>query len=153
MDEEILLKAIHAEIQARNAYELLAGRIEAESGKRAMSAIAKEEEEHRLTLANWYRKLTGRDYEYDPGIKAGPDLAFIKASAFRYTDGLEALKLALGAEDDAIAFYTEAVENTDVRGDRHILKILLKFEKKHKKLLTKEIYNMEKSNHWNLRKN
>ena len=150
IDEEVLLKAIHSEIQARNAYELLGGRIEAEEGRAVMSALAKEEESHRVTLAARYRKLTGREYEFNPNIKAGPDLSFIKASVFKYTQALEALKLALGAEIDAIAFYQHELENATNRSDKGIFRTLLKYEKRHKKTLTKEITRMERSNHWSL---
>jgi rubrerythrin len=151
MDEEVLLKAIHSEIQSRNAYELLAGRIKHESGRLVMDAMSREEEGHRRTLAAWYRKLTGRDYAFDTNIEVGPDLSFIKKSTFAYTDGLEALRLALGAEIDAIAFYTEALQ-TAGKNDKKTLKSLIKFENRHKKILTKEIEKMETSNHWDLPK-
>lgn len=151
MDEKLLLQAIHSEIQSRNAYELLAGRIKHESGRLVMDAMSKEEERHRMTLAAWYRKQTGRDYEFDANIQVGPDLSFIKKSTFKYTDGLEALKLALGAEIDAIAFYSGALEQAG-KNERKTLKSLIKFENKHKKILTKEIEKMKTSNHWNLPK-
>ena len=150
MGEDVLLQAIHAEIQARNAYELLAGRIETESGRLLMSAMAQEEEGHRATLANSYKKLTGTKYEFDPSIRVGPDLSFIKASVFRHTQALEALKLALGAEDEAIAFYTQAMQNPELKNDKGTFRSLIKFEKKHKKMLTKELERLEKTNHWNL---
>ncbi len=151
MDEEILLKAIHSEIQSRNAYELLAGRIKPESGRLVMEAISKEEEGHRLALAALYRKLTGADYKFDASMEVGPDLSFIKKSAFKYTDGLEALKLALGAEVDAIALYTEALQKAE-KSEKKTLKSLIRFENKHRKILTREIEKMEASNHWDLPK-
>ena len=146
--EEILLKAIHSEILARNAYEMLAGRIAVEGGKRVMTTMSKEEEGHRAILAARYLKLTGKEYEFDANIEAGPDFSFIKASAFKYTDALEALKLALSAEIDAIAFYSNAADESSSRSDRGMFKSLLRFEKKHKKILTKEIEKLQKSNHW-----
>ena len=152
ISEEILLKAIHSEILARNAYEMLAGRIQAEDGRRIMATMSKEEEGHRSTLAARYLKLTGKDYEFDANIEAGPDFSFIKASAFKYTDALEALKLALSAEIDAIAFYSKAIDEAGGIGDKSMFKSLLRFEKKHKKILTKEIAKMQKSNHWEVPK-
>ena len=150
--EQILLQAIHSEILARNSYEMLAGRISMEDGKRVMAAMSKEEEGHRSVLAARYLKLTGREYEFDADLKAGPDFSFIKASTFKYTDALEALKLALSAEIDAIAFYSKAARESGAVSDRRMFKSLAKFENRHKKILTKEIGKLEKSNHWGVSK-
>ena len=150
--EEILLQAIHSEILARNAYEMLAGRIEAKDGRLVMTTMSKEVEGHRSTLAARYHKLTGKDYEFDASLKAGPDFSFIKASAFKYTDALNALKLALSAEIDAIEFYATAIKEADSMADKGMFKTLLRFEKKHQKILTKEIAKMQKSNHWHIPK-
>ena len=150
VNEEALLQAIHSEIQARNAYELLAGRIEAEPGRSVISAMAKEEEDHRSTLAARYKKLTGNEYQFDSKIKAKPDLSFVKSGGLKRARALEALNLALSAEMEAISYYAEALSNAESREDKSIFKTLLKFEKKHKKILTKEIEKMQKSNHWGL---
>ena len=150
LSEQILLQAIHSEILARNSYEMLAGRIEDEDGKAIMSRMSKEEEGHRSTLAARYLKLTGRDYEFDANLTIGPDFSFLKTSAFKYTDALEALKLALSAEFDAIEYYSKALKDADSMADKSMFKTLLRFEKKHQKILTKEITKMQKSNHWNL---
>ena len=150
VSEEILIQAIHSEILARNAYETLAGRIEAEEGRQVMRRMSKEEEGHRSTLAARYQKLTGKNYEFDARIKAGPDFSFIKASTFKHTDALEALKLALGAELDAIAFYSRAAGEAGGMADKSMFKSLIRFEKKHKKILTKEIGKLQKFNHWGI---
>ena len=81
--EDVLLLAIHSEILARNAYEMLAGRIEDEDGRAIMSKMSKEEEAHRATLAARYHKLTGKEYEFDASLDAGPDFSFLKAGAFK----------------------------------------------------------------------
>lgn len=150
--EDVLLQAIHSEILARNAYEMLAGRIEDVDGRSIMSKMSKEEEAHRSALAARYHKLTGKEYEFDATLDAGPDFSFIKTSAFKYTDGLEALKLALSAEMDAIEHYSKALRDADNMADKSMFKSLLRFEKRHQKILTKEITKMQKSNHWNLKK-
>lgn len=150
--EDILLQAIHSEILARNAYEMLAGRIEDEDGRLIMSKMSKEEEAHRSVLAARYHKLTGKEYEFDATLDAGPDFSFIKTSAFKYTDGLEALKLALSAEIDAIEYYSKALKEADHMADKSMFKTLVRFEKRHQKILTKEITKMQKSNHWHLQK-
>jgi rubrerythrin len=152
ISEEILLQAIHSEILARNAYEMLAGRIEAQDGRLVMTTMSREEEGHRSTLAARYLKLTGKDYEFDASIESGPDFSFVKASTFKYTDALEALKLALSAEIDAIEFYSTAIKETNGMADKSMFKTLLRFEKKHQKILMKEIAKMQKSNHWKVPK-
>ncbi len=155
---EFLEKAIRIENNAREAYTKIADRIEVKSGKRLMLAMAGEERRHASVLTDRYRKLTGTEY----GTSAeneGPareeqhdiiDFSFIEKSVFSHTDAMEALKLCLGAELDAISFYEgERLKNTD-RDDRRILKWLVRFEKKHKKKLEREIVQLEKHNHWKL---
>ena len=97
-----------------------------------------------------YEDLTGTSFVIDPDLKPGPDFSFIEKSTFSHTDALDALRLCLGAEIDAINYYTrelvEATETPDIK----MLKSLIKFEKKHKKKLEKEINRLQDTNHWQL---
>jgi rubrerythrin len=148
--EEFLRKAIHSEIIARNAYEAIAAKIEATEGKQVMLDMSAEEDNHRSLLSTRYQALSGKEFVFDPNLKPGPDFSFVEKSVFGHTDAVEALSLCLGAEIDAIAYYSgELVEATETE-DVKMLKFLVKFETKHKKKLEKELKRLQDTNHWNM---
>ena len=149
--EQYLLQAIHSEIIARDLYAKLSDRVKSEKGKAVMNAMAKEEDKHHTILAERYKSLSGKEYIYDPNIKAGPDYSFLEESVFGYTQVMEALKLALGVELDSVRFYSKLVKTTSDPKDKKTLKKLVKFEESHKKILKHEIKTLEKTNHWNLK--
>lgn len=148
--DEFLHKAIHSEISARDAYKVIANKIEATEGKQVMLDMSAEEDNHHRLLAARYQTLTGREFVFDADLKPGPDFTFVERSAFNHTDAVEALSLCLGAEIDAISYYEgELVEATETE-DIKMLKFLVKFETKHKKRLEKELKRLQETNHWNL---
>ncbi|MBT3274449.1 MAG: ferritin family protein [Spirochaetales bacterium] len=147
---DFLVTAIHSEIVARDAYIAIGYKIDVEGGKKVMKAMAAEEDEHRHLLAGRYKTLTGKDFIYNPDLKPGPDFSFIEKSTFGRTDALEALRLALGAEEDAIRFYSGELEKAADRSDVKMLNTLIRFERGHKKKLEKEIKRLQTKNHWNL---
>lgn len=148
--EDFLLQAIHSEIIARDAYADMAEKIKASDGKAVIAAMSKEEEHHRTVLADRYKALAGRDYTFDSNMDAGPDFSFIKESTFGYTGALDALRLALSAEIDAIKHYSHALDGAADREDKKMLTTLIKFEKGHKKKLEKELKKLTSTNHWQM---
>jgi|GEM_PF-2369226 len=148
LGEGFLLQAIHSEIIARDAYSALAEKIRAAGGKAVMAGMSSEEEHHRSVLAGRYKSLTGKDYVYNPEMDAGPDFSFVKESTFGYTGAMDALRLALSAEIDAVRHYSNALAGADNREDKKMLSMLIKFEKGHKKKLEKELKKLARDNHW-----
>jgi rubrerythrin len=147
---EFLLTAIHSEIAARDAYRAIGERVKNPEGQRVMLAMSEEEERHRNILADRYRAVHGEEYHYDPGRASGPDFTFLEKSTFGHTDALEALRLCLASEIDAIGYYSRALASTADRADKRILRSLVRFEKRHKKMLEREIRRLETKNHWKL---
>ncbi len=148
--EEFLLKAIHGEIIARDAYRSIAQKIAVRDGKQVMLAMSVEEDKHREALSDRYQLLTGKGFVFDPNLQPGSDFGFLEKSTFSRTDAVEALSLCLGAEIDAINYYSgELVDATETE-DIKMLKTLVKFEKRHKKKLEKEIKRLKETNHWKL---
>ena len=147
---DFLLKAIHSEITARDAYGELIGRIQNSEGKQLMQRLSRDEENHRIRLAARYAAIEGSEYMFDPDIDAGPDFSFLKKSTFSRTDGEEALRLAIGAEIDAVQYYSSQLDDDLCAEDRRMLKDLIRFEKGHKKKLERELKHLVKRNHWNV---
>ena len=150
IDKSFLHKAIHSEITARDAYASISEKIEVPEGKRVMLVMSAEEEKHRVMLSDRYKTLTGEEFNVDSDSEPGPDFDFIERSTFSRTDALEALTLCLGAEIDAISYYSKELTRATETEDMRMLKALVKFEKKHKKKLEKEIKRLRQTNHWNL---
>ena len=150
VEQNFLVKAIHNEIAAKDAYRSIADKIEASGGKKVMLAMSAEEENHREILDKRHRILTGEECKHDPELATGPSFAFIDKSVFTHTDALEALSLCLGAEIDAIEFYSDEMSRATESDDIRMLKSLVNFEKKHKKKLERELNRLKKANHWKL---
>ena len=147
LSEQHQLRAIHGEIIARDLYAKLGEKIDSSDGKTVMLRLSAEEETHRVALAARYRSIHGKEYEYDADLSAGRDYSFLKDSVFGYTQAMEALKLALGAEVDAANMYSQFLNDATERDDIRMLRDLVKFEKQHQKKLRREITKIEKSNH------
>ena len=147
---EFLLTAIHSEIAARNVYRAIGERVKNLEGRRVMFAMSEEEERHRIALAARYRAVHGEEYRFDPENPSGPDFTFLQKSTFGRTDALEALRLCLGSEIEAIAYYSRALASSADKADKRMLKSLVRFEKQHKKMLEREIKRLETKNHWKL---
>ena len=146
--EGFLYRAIHSEIIAREAYKSISEKIESTEGREVMLAMSAEEDRHREILADRFLAVTGKNFLFDPEQKPGPDFSFIEKSAFSRTDALDALSLCLGAEIDAINYYNHELGKATERPDVKMLKSLVKFEKKHKTRLEKEIRRLRETNHW-----
>ena len=144
--EEFLSQAIHNEIAARDIYESIAEKIDVPAGKRVMVIMSREEESHRKILTKRLVALTGGEFEFDESLDTGPDFAFMEKSTFGRTDAVEALSLCLGAEIDAIRFYSHELQNATESPDVKMLKSLIKFEKRHKKRLENELRKLRAKN-------
>jgi rubrerythrin len=141
---EFLLKAIHSEIAARDAYKTIADRIDVSEGKQMMLRMSVEEERHRSVLAKRYEGLTGSKYEHDPAVEPGPSFAFVEKSAFSYTGAMDALSLCLSAETDAKSFYAGELEKVDEPADIRMLRMLVRFERKHMRKLRRQIGKLQR---------
>jgi rubrerythrin len=73
-----------------------------------------------------------------------PDFTFIEKSVFTFTDAIEALRLCLGAEIDAVYLYSKQMETARTKSDMRMLKSLVRFEKRHKKHLERLIKQTER---------
>ena len=144
--EDFLAQAIHSEIVARDAYRKLSNRIESEGGKRVMTRMAEEEEGHRVLLSERFHSLNGRPFDESASHDGATDLSFVEKSVFSRTDTLEALKLCLGAEIDAIHRYSFALDSVTEPQDRRMLRLLIRFERGHRKKIERQIGRLTKLN-------
>ena len=149
MGENILVEAIHREIDARDLYRSLSERIGDSGAKQRMLALSAEEEEHREILAARYEKVHGKSFDRNTTPRPDdPALEFVRRSTFRHTDALEVLRLAIGAETDAAALYANAAHIANEREEARMYRSLVKFEKAHKKKIERELRQATQGNAW-----
>jgi len=141
---EVLAEAIESERRARDLYKRLSERISIEDGRLRMEQLSIEEEEHRRTLHRRYRELYKEDYRQDRAAPSGPAFALLEASTFAYTDLFEVLRLAVGAEEEAAAFYAQQLTATSEPQEVRMLKHLVRFEKGHRRALERELRRLTK---------
>jgi rubrerythrin len=96
--------AIYREIGARNFYNRISEEIGNTDGKEKFAQLSRDEEGHRVKLESWYEKMTGGKFT--------PDDEKLEQSEIRdfavaeQTGALEALGIAINAEEQAREFYS-----------------------------------------------
>jgi len=154
LSEEILCRAIHTEIRARDFYSRLADQIQNRRGHRKMNALSHSEEHHRKMFERRFRSLFGREYNpatdqnktTDEGAEAPNDLG-----EHVFTDQASAMQVvsfAIGLEDRAARYYTEQLIKVDDPRDVRLLKRLVRFETRHKDRLQAEYARLNSSFYW-----
>ena len=163
LEESFLLQAIRNESLSRDVYESLARKIEGD-GRAILKRMSKEEDTHHLILSERYRQVFHKEPVFsDTGSGNGsdtftettasadtagaplPDFSFIENSVFTYTAAVEALRLCLGAEIDAIYLYSKQMETARTKSNMRMLKSLIRFEKRHKKRLERLLKQTERT--------
>jgi rubrerythrin len=138
----VLSQAIENEIHARELYRTLSEKISIEDGRERMARLSEEEEQHRRILSDRYRALYQKDYQPAPGGPTGPDFKLLQASTYEYTDLFEVIRLAIGAEAEAAAFYMQLRASASDPAETRMLKYLIRFEKAHRKKLERELHRL-----------
>jgi rubrerythrin len=146
LKQDILTQAIHSEIHARDLYRSLSERLGDRTAKERMLMLSDEENYHRQILSDRYQTLFGQPFEPRADVSTGPDFELLKSSTYKYTDIFEVIRLAIGAESEAISFYRKQRENVSDPKDTSILKKLIRFENGHKRRLERELERLTRRN-------
>ncbi|HBF43207.1 MAG TPA: hypothetical protein DDW42_06170 [Desulfobacteraceae bacterium] len=136
---EVIGIAIRSEENAAKFYAHISKIIDNELISTIYQHLAKEEGNHKKTLVNLYKKMSGTE-ESPPRIPGEPDTAEGGPIPEEIADSLEdLLKLAIQREKKARDFYAKAASHaTDPSGER-IFQYLADVEKGHESMLKKEL--------------
>jgi rubrerythrin len=104
--------AIYREIGARDFYRTIAERIKNVEGREKFSQLSKDEDGHRLKLESWLEKLFGQPFAPQPDKLKESEISGIRVD--ERTGALEALNIAIGAEEKDEAFYRNQAAGTDI---------------------------------------
>lgn len=111
--------AIYREIGARDFYRSIAESIRNTEGKEKFSQLSKDEDGHRLKLESWLEGRFGEPFAPQPDKLKESEIGGIEVD--KRTGALEALNIAIGAEEKAEAFYRDQAEKTDIQELRELL--------------------------------
>ncbi len=111
--------AIYREIGARDFYRTIAERIKNMEGKEKFSQLSKDEDGHRAKLESWFERLFGEPFAPQPDKLKESEIGGIRVD--ERTGALEALNIAIGAEEKAEAFYRNLAAGTDIPELRELL--------------------------------
>ena len=106
--QQAIESAIYREIGAKNFYSRISEEIGNADGKEKFSQLSRDEDGHRIKLESWYEKLTGEEFSAD---EQKLEQSEIRGFAVKeQTGALEALGIAIEAEEQAREFYSGQAE-------------------------------------------
>ncbi|HUV36927.1 MAG TPA: ferritin family protein [Patescibacteria group bacterium] len=111
--------AIYREIGARDFYRTIAEGIQNAEGKEKFSRLSEDEDGHRAKLESWLDRLFGESFSPQPDKLKESEIGGIGID--ERTGALEALNIAIGAEEEAEAFYRNQAAGTDIPELRELL--------------------------------
>lgn len=128
--------AIYREIGARNFYRRISEVIKNAEGVEKFSQLSSDEEGHRIKLETWFEKLVGEKFTAENEKVEQSEIRGFKVD--EQTGALEALNIAIKAEDNAREFYAEKAEKADIPELKELFTNLSEEEAGHFNLLEAE---------------
>jgi len=157
-DAEALKIAINIEEEGLAFYSILMKNAKDEKVKEIFSRLASAEKKHLSIFQKAYAEITSpastvqgcEDYTVDLYLKYLADTGIFtkkgeaRRLASEITTDVEALNIGIQAEKDSILYYTEAAKNTKYPAGKTAFEQLANEEKKHLKLLAKQLKALKK---------
>lgn len=148
---QVLAQAILNEVEGYEFYKLAASNSKGES-KDAFLQLAEEERKHAEYLRDLSDKLAKSEdqklelaYELDP---PSPDIYnWEKLDVKEASMAMTVFSIGMQMEKDAIKFYTDAMNQTEIDELQEIYRILIKWEQVHLDQFTQQ-YNVYKNEWW-----
>ena len=100
--------AIYREIGARNFYRRISEEIKNSEGARKFAQLSEDEDGHRVKLESWFERLVGDTFSARNDRIEQSEIRGIKLE--EQTGALEALGIAIEAEEQAREFYSGQAE-------------------------------------------
>ncbi|MCF6147361.1 MAG: ferritin family protein [Candidatus Kuenenia sp.] len=158
-DQEALRIAINMEKEGLVFYSTMAENTKDARAKEIFAKLAEEEKEHMDTFQRIYDSLPSsqdqmvscEDYTAEEYLKHLVDTGVFtqknkaKELALQIKNDVDALKIGIQAEKEAILYYREALQHTKNNDGRKAFEQLIHEEKKHLNLLAKQIALLKES--------
>jgi|SRR3989338_1199937 len=158
-DAEALKIAINIEEEGLEFYSILMKNAQDEKVKEIFSQLVSAEKKHLTLFQKAYAEITSpastvqgcEDYTVDLYLKYLVDTGVFtrkgeaRKLASEIKTDIDALKIGIQAEKDSILYYAEAAKNTRYNTGKKVFEQLVNEEKKHLKLLAKQLKAMKKT--------
>jgi len=154
--KESILTAIQMEKDGFSFYQKAAAQTSSDMGRSIFEGIAKDELLHLEVFQKLFEDNVGKS-EWDDLVdssKKYQDLSIfpkdLKAveGANPDTNELDALRIAMDSEKEAIDYYTVIWENSDDDEVKKIIDVIIDQEKKHYFLLEQEFSHLSNTGYW-----
>jgi rubrerythrin len=132
---EIMGIAVRAEMDAASIYRGLSGRVRNEVLRQKLDFLAGEEDRHKILLESLFKdKYPGRTLHVPGAARPAKGLPTAEAMAV-----VDLLKLAMGKEKEAEAYYQEAKARIEDPAAKKMLDYLSRVERSHYHMLASEV--------------
>jgi len=128
--------AIYREIGARNFYRRISEEIKNSEGMEKFAQLSSDEEGHRVKLEAWFERLVGEKFMGEDEKIEQSEIRGFRID--EQTGALEALNIAIAAEERAREFYAEWAEKTGIQELKELFANLSEEEAGHFNLLEAE---------------
>jgi rubrerythrin len=133
---KILSTALELEQKGFHFYKHAETSTQNETGKKMFSQLAREEEEHIISLKDMFTDLYPQ--------QSGKHIPLFTGTVSEYSGEVEALQIAIEMEKQSIQFYSEWAQEEL----QSLFNQLIEFEKTHLELLQAELDYVQKTGFW-----
>jgi rubrerythrin len=133
---KILSTALELENKGFYFYKNAETKTQNETGKKMFSQLAREEEEHIVSLKEMFKNLYPQ--------QSGTHIPLFSGTVSEYSGEVEALQIAIEMEKQSIQFYSEWAQDEL----QSLFDQLIEFEKTHLDLLQAELDYVQKTGFW-----
>jgi rubrerythrin len=141
--QTVLAEAIYREEQAHRFYGDLAAKIKNPDGAKTFTNLARDESGHREKLEGWFLQLVGEPFDFDDA-----QVEPIVLSVDKQTAAMEALDLALEAEEKAAKRYERLAKEASDDGFKELCNSLAAEEWGHFETISAEKQTLADEFYW-----
>lgn len=154
--KDAIKTAIQMEKDGYSFYQKAAAQTSSKLGRKIFESIAKDELTHLEVFEKMFKNEIGEN-EWTKLVESSKKYSDIKIfpkdlkaveGANPDTDEIDALRLAMDSEREAIDYYTEIKENTDDEKVKEILDEIIDQEKNHYLILEGEFNHIQTTGYW-----
>jgi rubrerythrin len=154
--KDAIKAAIQMEKDGYSFYKKAAAQTSSEMGRTVFEGLAQDELVHldvfqklfdsHISASEWNALVSSsKKYENIPVFPR--DLTSIDEKD-QDTSDLDALRIAMDSEQEAIEYYSKLKNNTESNSIKEILEEIIEQEKNHYQILQEEFYHLSKTGYW-----
>jgi rubrerythrin len=154
--KDAILTAIQMEKDGYSFYTKAAAQTNSEMGRTIFESLAEDEQRHLDVFQKMFEEKVSQT-EWNDLVESSKKYANIPIFPADLTDApgmdaesteLDALRMAMDAEKEAIDYYGKIMENLEDRDVKNVISEIIEQEKNHYSLLEKEFNHINSTGYW-----